>query len=153
LAAQVLAYAADKNAIANELLFGASDPDAGVRNNAIRALGVLASYAQKNPQAGIKIPAEPFISLINSPNWFDRNKGLSVLFPLSAARDPALLANLRNQSLTSLIEMARWKAEGHSLPAFFILGRVGGLSEDDIRQAWAQHDVARLLATPGLKNE
>jgi len=59
---------------------------------------------------------------------------------LSAGRDPQLLASLREQALGSLVEMARWKNEGHAIAAFWLLGRIGGLSEDGIQQAWEHHD-------------
>ena len=43
---------------------------------------------------------------------------------LSRSRDRQLLATLRKQALTPLVEMARWKSEGHALAAFIILGRI-----------------------------
>jgi hypothetical protein len=41
---------------------------------------------------------------------------------LTARRDFGLLATLREGSLASLVEMARWKSEGHALAAFAIFG-------------------------------
>jgi hypothetical protein len=33
-------------------------------------------------------------------------------------------------SLGSLVEMARWKSEGHAFAAFTILGRIAGYSDE-----------------------
>lgn len=60
-----------------------------------------------------------------------------VLVPLTESRDPALLTLLRRDALPPLMEMARWKAKGHAFGACLILGRVGNLPEDAIKdQCW-----------------
>ena len=51
-------------------------------------------------------------------------------------RDPELLAGLRERALTPLVGMARWQSEGHAMPAFLILGRIAGLSDDAVRDLW-----------------
>jgi hypothetical protein len=53
----------------------------------------------------------PFIDLLNSIEWTDRNKSSFALEMLTESRDPALLLDLRARALRSLIEMARWKSE------------------------------------------
>ena len=137
LAAQVIAYGTDRQLVAQNLAAAVRDPDGGVRNNATRALGVLAGYAQKHPELHITIPAEPFIDMLNSIDWTDRNKSSMVLVPLTEARDPALLRLLRQDALASLIEMARWKAQGHAFGACLILGRIGNFQENAIKnQCW-----------------
>ena len=40
------------------------------------------------------------------------------------------------RALPSLIEMARWKSPGHALSPFFLLGRIGNLSEEEIQKDW-----------------
>ena len=129
LAAQVLAYAPDKPAIVDDLMDAAQDRAADVRNNAIRALGVMA-------EAGVTIPAQPFISRLDSIEWTDRNKASLLLGRLTEARDAAVLGRLCERSLPALAEMSRWKAAGHAVSAFFIMGRLAGLPEEDIEGAW-----------------
>jgi hypothetical protein len=91
------------------------DPNDGVRNNAMLALAVIAAHAAGEPQLGIHVPPEPFVDLLNSPFWTDRNKAVFTLVALSQTHDPALLTALRNRALTSLVEMARWKSRMHAV--------------------------------------
>lgn len=136
LAAQVLGYAADKPAAVEDLVYAMSDPSAAVRNNAMRA---LMAFVAMQPSAGTavpRVPAQPFIELLGSPVWSDRNKASLALMALSARRDPELLAELRGRAMPPLIEMARWKSEGHAFPAFFILGRLTGLSDEAAIDLW-----------------
>jgi hypothetical protein len=71
--------------------------------------------------------------LLNSPVWTDRNKSSLALLELSAARDPKLLEALRRDALTSLVEMARWKSDGHATPALMILARLAGLPDEAVK--------------------
>ena len=140
LAAQVLGYAADKPAVVDDLVYGMSDPSTEVRNNASRALMV---FAEMLPGTGLpvpRVPAQPFIDLLRSPVWSDRNKASGALAALSTGRDRELLARLREQALAPLIEMARWKSEGHALPAFFTLGRIAGYSDEAVYDLWERGD-------------
>lgn len=132
LAAQVIAYAPDRAAVAAELLRAVADPASDVRNNAMRALAVMAVYKQSHLDAPYDVPFTPFISLLNSLNWTDRNKAAFALSALTAARDPALLKALGDSAFDALAEMARWKSLGHAAAAGMILGRIAGLPEDSI---------------------
>ena len=140
LAAQVLGYAADKSAVVEDLVHGMSDPSAAVRNNAMRALLVFADMLPGTSPSVPRVPAQPFIELLNSPVWSDRNKASGALAAMSAGRDPELLAALREQAIAPLIEMARWKSEGHALPAVFILGRIAGYSDEAAYEIWQRGD-------------
>ena len=131
-ATQILAYNFDKQRVVPELMYATIDESDEVRNNAIRAIAVIAYYAAEHPQKDINIPYRPFIRLINSVVWSDRNKGLSVLMQLTKSRDEKLLKELRESSLPALKEMALWKSQSHAVPAFVILGRIAGKSEDEI---------------------
>ncbi|HRH45085.1 MAG TPA: HEAT repeat domain-containing protein [Pyrinomonadaceae bacterium] len=148
-AAQIIAYARNKKAIVSDLIFAVNDDNEHVRNNAIRALIVIANYAIANPSLKIKIPADDFIPMLNSLEWTDRNKALGVLDALAKNRDGRLLAKLKNNALDSLIEMARWKSPGHAQTAFSILGRIGKLSEVQIEKAWKtgdrEQEIKRIL--------
>jgi hypothetical protein len=145
IAAQLIGYAADKREVVGDLVHAMRDSSDVVRNNATRSLFVIAKYAQAHPEAHLRIPPEPFVDLLNSLVWTDRNKSSLALMELSAHRDPALLATLRARALSSLVEMARWKSPGHAQAAFMILGRIAGLSDEEIIKAWTAGDRERVI--------
>ena len=145
LAAQVMGYAPDKASVVDDLVAAMQDASAEVRNNAMRALALLAQYAQEHPSAHLQVPSAPFVDLLNSIDWPDRNKSSAALLQLTEGRDPALMKELRDRALDSLIEMARWKSEGHSYMPFFILGRVAGMTEEAITAAWERKDSEALI--------
>jgi hypothetical protein len=150
LAAQVIAYAPDKQHVARELLAAVSDLSDDVRNNAVRALAVLADWANEHPEVGLVIPAAPFTALLNSLSWTDRNKGVMVLIPLTATRDPSVLAAVRTSALPSLVEMARWSNPGHAVGPFLLIARLAGIDDGDAFQAFQSGEreaiIARVLA-------
>jgi hypothetical protein len=147
LAAQVIAYTANKQAIVNDLIEAMRDPAEGVRNNATRALAVMAGAARQTTKQPIKIPVRPFIDMLNSIEWTDRNKSSWALLRLTDKRDPAVLSEILQKALPSLIEMARWKSSGHAQASFVLLGRVVGLPEDEITAAWERGDRASFIET------
>jgi hypothetical protein len=130
LASQILAYAEDRRLVARELVYAAGDSEDAVRNNAVRALAVLADWLTQNPQSGVSIPASPFIDFANSVSWTDRNKGVMLLMALTTSRDPVVLRELRARALDSLVEMARWSNTGHALPPCVILARLAGIEDE-----------------------
>ena len=145
LAAQVIAYTANKQAVVNDLVEAMRDPADGVRNNAMRALAVMAGSAPQTDKNQIRIPVRPFIEMLNGIEWTDRNKSSWALLRLTEKRDPAVLSELRQKALPSLIEMARWKSSGHAYAPFTLLGRVVGLPEDEITAAWERGDRASFI--------
>ena len=48
------------------------------------------------------------------------------------ARDPQLIARLRAEALDPLIEMARWRSEGHAACGKMVLARIAGAKEGEI---------------------
>ena len=132
-AACILAYASDKNRVVEELTYASRDPDSGVRNNAVRALSVLASYANSNPDLGLEVDPKSFIQLLSSLAWTDRNKGAAVLDGLTQQRDPKLMDALRGSAMAELEEMARWKSDGHAWYSIRILARLAGMQEAEIK--------------------
>ena len=140
VAAAAIAYAADKKAILPDLVQAARDPDEDVRNNAMRAIAVMVAYAQDHPELGIEIDYTPFVEMLTSPIWSDRNKALAIIRPLASGGDQALLRTLREEAFDSLLEMARWQSPGHASWAFFVLGHVLGLNEDDIHERWTDEN-------------
>lgn len=145
LAAEIIAYAPNKRDVVKDLVYGMGDPDRGVRNSSMRALGIIARFALHAPKQRIKVPMEPFVEMLNSIEWTDRNKSSFALFQLTEKRDAALLSSLRRHALQSLVEMARWKSLGHAQLPFFILGRVGNLSEEEIWKAWNSSNRESLI--------
>jgi hypothetical protein len=135
LAAEIMGYAPDKQAVVDDLVLGMNDPYDEVRNNSMRALMVFADAAAGHRPA-LSIPAQPFIAFLDSPVWSDRNKASGALLALSRGRDPGLLSTLRKEALAPLVEMARWKSEGHALAAFIILGRIAGYTDDKAQALW-----------------
>ena len=108
------------------LTHSALDPDRTVRNNAVRALWVLAS-SQVELQA--PIPYGTFVDLLNSDVRTDRTKSIAVLAALTTDRDSGALTAILERSLAPLIECARWSWTGHAYQARVILGRIAGIDE------------------------
>jgi hypothetical protein len=138
LAAQILGYAANKRDVIEDLVYGMNDSSADVRNAAMRALSVIARAAPV--QSTPVIPIEPFIRLIGSPSWSDRNKASLALLGLTDRRDPQLLRTLKMQAMVSLVDMTRWRTQGHAMPGLLVLGRIAGLPDEETWAAWTRGD-------------
>ena len=102
LAAMVLGYVADKRDVVPDLIYGTRDADDDVRNNCTRALWIIAKFAQRKPELGIRSAPSPFIDLLNSLVWTDRNKSSYALMETTDKRDPTVLAEIREKALPSL---------------------------------------------------
>jgi hypothetical protein len=146
MAATVIAYASDKKRAAADLVGATRDPNEVVRNNAVRALSVLITYARAHRELGIQVPTDWCLDLLESLQWTDRNKGMAVLDAATADKDAAILAELRQRSLPSLVEMARWKSEGHAMMAFLLVGRIAGLDDKEIYKAWGAGEREQVIA-------
>lgn len=94
--------------------------------------------------------ADPFVDLLNSPFWTDRNKAAFALTELTRKRETHLLALLRERAMPSLVEMARWKSREHARMALVIVGRLAGLTEDAITKAIASNDRDVLISAAGV---
>lgn len=141
-AAHILSYHDDKSKVIPELIYALRDEDDEVRNNAGRALSDLSYYMTKNP-GNVSVPFQPFIRMINSVSWSDRTKGLRVLAQLSETRNDELFRQLRATSMESLKEMALWRSESHAAPAVVILGRMAGWTDEKIRTAITDENIAK----------
>ncbi len=146
LAAQVLGYAADKQGVVDHLVYGMTDPSETVRNNCMRALLVFRDMAPTAGKSTPRVPYDPFVALLNSLVWTDRNKSSLALMELTAGRDPKLLAQLRQQAMESLVDIARWKNEGHSMPGLLILGRIAGWDDEEVDAAWSSGEREKVIA-------
>jgi hypothetical protein len=134
MAAWIVGYATDRQQAAQALATAARDPAEDVRNNAMRGLGVLVGYASAHPDIKIDIPTDWLLAMLESVRWTDRNKALSVLLQVPA--EHPVMARLREQSLPTLVEMARWNADAHALMPFLLIGRVAGMSDTEVLDAW-----------------
>lgn len=146
LAAEVIGYSADHRSVVPDLAYAMSDPDSDVRNNAVRALAIIAEYGYDHPATGIRVSPDPFINLLSSLDWTDRDKAGFALVQLTQTRDPALLAALRQRALPSLIEMARWKNPGHADMFCLILGRIAGMPDKEIQSNLQRGEKETIIA-------
>ncbi len=137
IAAQLLGYADRSEQQVRDLVQATRDPDDGVRNNAVRALGVL---AESNAATADEIPATNFVQMLNSGNWKDRNKAGLLLSVLTVSRDQPLLSLLRQQASDSLLEMAHWRESGHAYSSLVIMGRIADIDEDRLQRLIANND-------------
>jgi hypothetical protein len=141
MAAELLGYTNQSRRQIADLVWASHDADETVRNNATRALGVL---ARSSPKVAARIPAAGFIEMLNSGKWSDRNKASSLLMWLSQWREPKLLAALRAQALDSLLEMARWRS-GHSYAVRVLLGRMAGMEEARLLKLASDNDQVDVI--------
>jgi hypothetical protein len=130
MAAELLGYTDRSPRQIAELVRAARDADDGVRNNATRALIVL---ARSDAKTAAMIPAADFVDMLNSGEWTDRNKAGGLLAELTRTRDRRVLAALKSRALVSLIDMARW-ATDHAESARWMLGRIAGIQEERLEQ-------------------
>jgi hypothetical protein len=141
-AAHFLGYARQSRRQTAALVRASHDANDSVRNNAVRALGVL---ARSNPRVAAQIPAEGFIAMLSSGSWTDRNKAGGLLSELSTTRNRKLLNQLRAQALDSLIEMARWRSYGHAYPSRILLGRIAGIEETRLQSLVDTGQVEQII--------
>jgi HEAT repeats len=127
IAAEALGYAAQSPDQISALVQASRDPNSEVRNNAVRALEVLAT-------TGADIPSAGFVEMLGSGIWTDRNKASILLMKITRRRDPKLIAELRSDAIDPLIEMAQWRNNGHAYPARILLGRVAGIEEAKLQE-------------------
>jgi hypothetical protein len=108
-----------------------------------------------HPDQQIKIEPVWLVELMNSVVWSDRRDAAKVLVNLTDKYNPQTLDLLRQRALNSVVEMARWHEMEHALPGFILAGRLAGLSEDEIKQAWVSGDrepvIEKVLYPNGKK--
>ncbi len=141
-AAEALGYAGESTTQIAALVRASLDSYEDVRNNVIRALGVLVRY---DPKILPQIQLKPYIALMNSIDWTDRNKAAFLIEAFTESRNPDVLKTLRDGALTPIKEMAQWKDESHAISAIQALGRIAGMDEQQIVGAILQHNIAPIL--------
>jgi len=138
MAATLIGYTREKAPVVADLEYAMQDPDENVRAAAMDALSAIAVLAVKKPELEIHISPTWFVEMLNSVVLSDRIKATKALLNLTDTRPPTTLDLLRERSLPSLAEMAQWHSLRYALPAFLLLGRVGGYSEKQIQDRWTQ---------------
>ncbi len=143
IAAHALGYGRQSNEQIDALVKASFDIDKEVRNDAIRALEVLAGA---KPDLAQRIPVKPFIQLLRSGAWSDHNKAVLLLGSLTRPRDPGVLQELRAEALDTLVEMATWRSSGHAYEARVLLGRIAGIEEKRLNELVEAGNIDAILA-------
>jgi len=105
IAADALGYCARSPRQLAALVHAVRDPDGTVRNNATRALGEI---LRGDPAVAAQIPPDPFIELVRSGVWSDRNKGSIALMMLVQSAPPEVLRRIKAEAGDALAEIAAW---------------------------------------------
>jgi hypothetical protein len=132
--------------IVDSLQYALRDQEDIVRANAMRALEAVAIGAKLHPDEQLRIEPTWFVELMNSVVWSDRHDASRALVNLTDSPDrAATLQLLRDRALPAVVEMARWHDLKHALPAFILAGRLAGLDEQQIKDAWLNEDREPVL--------
>jgi hypothetical protein len=145
MAANLIGYAREKSAVVGDLEYAMRDPDESVRAGAMNALSAIAVLSRKQPELQIHISPTWFVEMLNSVVLSDRIKAAKALINLTDSRPLATLDLLRERALPALSEMAQWNSLQYALPAFLLLGRVGGFTEKQIQDRWTRGDRAAMV--------
>ncbi len=144
IAAYVMQYAPRTPRTAKTMIDGLQyalqDQEDSVRGNAMRSLQAVAVGARLHRDQQIHIEPTWFVELMNSVVWSDRHNAALALVNLTDQRDPDTLSLIRQRALSSVIEMARWHNLEDALPAFMLAGRLAGLDDKEIQDAWISND-------------
>lgn len=138
IAAYVIGYAKDKAKVIDDLQVGLQDPDEGTRRNAARALKAIALYSSLNPGLHLRVQPTWFVEMLNSSSLSDRLEGANALLFFTDKPNEIVLDNIRDRAMASLYEMSQWQYLPHALPAYLLLGRVSGKTDQEMQDAWSR---------------
>ncbi|PWU11571.1 MAG: hypothetical protein C5B51_02300 [Terriglobia bacterium] len=138
VAAAVIGYAPSKQEVIDDLQYSMQDPDEAVRSNALRSLRAIAVFAQGEPGLQSRLTPTWPVELLNSIVLSDRLQAADLLITLTDHENRAALDQMRTQALPSLVEMARWESLGYALRPFLLVGRIAGLSDQEIHERWSK---------------
>ncbi len=148
-AAYLLQYAPrgprTNSVMTNGLQWALQDQDDNVRDRAMNSLRAILVGMKLHPQQEVKIEPTWLIELMNSVVWSDRFHASQALAEITESRDADTLALLRSRALPAVIEMARWHDLKHALPSFILAGRLAGMNEQAIKQAWVSENREPVL--------
>ncbi len=131
--------------VVDGLQYALRDSDDTVRENAARAMKAVAVGAKLHPDEQIRIQPTWFVELMNSVVWSDRRDASRMLVNLTDGGNQDALPLLRERALPSVVEMARWHDDDQALPAFILAGRLAGLDDAAIKNAWVNGDREPVL--------
>jgi hypothetical protein len=152
IAATVIGYAPRKRDVVDDLMYAMQDPEETVRANAIRSLEAIAVVARLKPELEIGVSPTWFIEMLNSLSLSDRYRAATALVTLTDKDGAAALRHIRERAWDAVVEMAKWKNLRYAVPAFLLLGRMSGLTEEQIEAAWSRHDrIAAVDSIAGRK--
>jgi hypothetical protein len=146
IAATVIGYAPDKRQVIDDILYAIQDPDQTVRANAVRSLEALAVLARLKPHLGLAVSPTWLIEMLNSISLSDRQRAAAALVTLTETNAEKTLQQIRERAWDSVLEMARWKSLRNAVPAYVLLGRMAGMSEQDIEKSWTGDREAAIEA-------
>ena len=116
IAAHAIGYLSVSSRQVDALVEATHDVSSTVRNNAVRALWVIADSGESNAR---QIPVSAFVPLLGSDKWSDRNKALLLL--ASRIKNDRKAATDLRPAIQDLKEMAQWRNPGHSESARVLL--------------------------------
>jgi hypothetical protein len=105
IAADALGYCKRTPRQLTALVRAVRDANDTVRNNATRALGEI---LRGDPSTAAQIPPDPFIELVRSGVWSDRNKGSIALMTLVQSAPPEVLRRIKAEAGDAVAEIAAW---------------------------------------------
>lgn len=131
-AAFLLAYWTDeKKKVVDAMVDRIKDPDAVVRNNALRVLGDIAEFHKETPVA-----LAPLLPALDYPKVSDRSKALYVVHLLSLA-STQVREELLKTSVPTLVSLMECKQPDHRELAHGILRKISGKEfPDSDSRAW-----------------
>jgi hypothetical protein len=141
-AAMLLGYTQHSREQVDRLIAAMHDPDDEVRNNALRALMVLAHAHMLRD-----LPVDDLVPFLYSGEWTDRNKASLLLEAITEAPTDATLRNLRRTALPALLDGATWDSLGHAAPFLVVLERIEGLSGEDMQRLADASTQAKIVQT------
>lgn len=144
IAAYVIGYVPDKSTVVNDLQQALRDSDVTVRANAARALKAISALPARDDHR-LALHATWFVEMLNSLWLSDRIEGSQALLTSFDRISDSAVAQIRERSLPSLFEMARWRHLPHALPAYLVLGKVAAISDEDMQRSWASGQREEML--------
>ncbi len=132
-AAILLSYVRSREELVRLLVPAVHDPFEGVRNEALRLLGV----AQKG-QSQVLIPLEPVLDALGFPLVSDRNKAAWALVRIVETEGGARQAQILDKAGDTLLEMAGMRQDVDREPARKVLGMLAGRDLGEEPGAWKQ---------------
>lgn len=145
IAAYVIGYSKDKSKVIDDLQAAVQDPDEGTRRNAARALKAIAYYGSLNPALNLRVQPTWFVEMLNSSSLSDRLEGANSLLSFTEKPNEYVIANIRDRAMPSLFEMSQWQYLPHALPAYLLLGRVSGKTDQEMQDAWSRGERENVI--------